>query len=125
MKAYIPQVENAMVTAILREAKVFDLLLKNEITRMPVIPTANYDDNPEMIEISSSEDEEDEVEEPEDDPSSPPARGSRMERKLQVKQTLGLTISTSMKMKRTWGADLLRQRNAELKFEASVISLTR
>ena len=92
-----------MVTAILREAKVFDLLLKNEITRMPVIPTANYDDNPEMIEISSSEDEEDEVEEPEDDPSSPPARGSRMERKLQVKQTLGLTISTSMKMKRTWG----------------------
>ena len=104
---------------------MFDLLLKNEITRMPVIPTANYDDNPEMIEISSSEDEEDEVEEPEDDPSSPPARGSRMERKLQVKQTLGLTISTSMKMKRTWGTDLLRQRNAELKFEASVISLTR
>jgi hypothetical protein len=71
---------------------------------MPTTPTANYDDNPEMIEISSSEDEEEaEVEEPEDDPSSPPARGSRMERKLQVKQTLGLTISTSMKMKRTWG----------------------
>ena len=69
-----------MVTAILREAKVFELLMQNEITRMPVIPTANYDDNPEMIEISSSEgEEEDEVEEPEEDPSSPPARGSRME----------------------------------------------
>jgi len=78
-KAYIPTIENAMVTAILREAKVYDLLLQNEITRMPVIPTANYDDNPEMIEISSSDDEEVEVEEPEDDPTSPPARGSRME----------------------------------------------
>jgi len=79
-KAYIPPVENAMVTAILKEAKVFDLLLQSEITRMPVIPTANYDDNPEMIQISSSEgEEEDEVEEPEEDPSSPPARGSRME----------------------------------------------
>ena len=45
-----------------------------------LIPTANYDDNPEMIEISSSEDEEEaEVEEPEDDPSSPTARGTRME----------------------------------------------
>ena len=47
---------------------------------MPIIPTANYDDNPEMIEISSSEDEEEvEAEEPEDDPSSPTARGTRME----------------------------------------------
>ena len=68
-----------MVTAILKGAKVFDLLLQNEITRMPVIPAANYDDNPEVIEVSSSEDEEDEVDEPEEDPASPPARGSRME----------------------------------------------
>ena len=79
-KAYIPPVENEMVIAILREAKIFDLLMQKEITRMPIIPTANYDDNPEMIEISSSEDEEEaEVEEPEDDPSSPTARGTRME----------------------------------------------
>ena len=125
-KAYIPPVENAMVTAILKEAKVFDLLLQSEITRMPVIPTANYDDNPEMIEISSSEgEEEDEVEEPEEDPSSPPARGSRMEQTSQVRQMLGVTTSKLMMMKRTWGVDLLRQRNAELKSEASVISLKR
>ena len=48
---------------------------------MPTIPTATYDDNPELIEISSSEDEEEEPEviEPEEDPSSPTARGTRME----------------------------------------------
>ena len=48
---------------------------------MPTIPTANYDDNPELIEVSSSEDEEEEPEviEPEEDPSSPTARGTRME----------------------------------------------
>jgi hypothetical protein len=68
-----------MVTVILKEAKVFDLLLRNEITRMPTAPTANYDDHPEMIEVSSSDDDGDEVEEPDDDPTSPPARGSRME----------------------------------------------
>ena len=51
-----------MVVVILREAKIFDLLIQKEITRMPTIPTANYDDNPEMIEISSSEDEEGEAE---------------------------------------------------------------
>ena len=68
-----------MVTVILREAKVFDLLLRNEITRMPTAPTANYEDHPEMIEVSSSDDDGDEVEEPDDDPTSPPARGSRMQ----------------------------------------------
>ena len=68
-----------MVTVILREARVFDLLLRNEITRMPVVPTANHDDHPEMIEVSSSDDDGDEVEEPDDDPTSPPARGSRMD----------------------------------------------
>ena len=78
-KAYIPAVENAMVNTILREARVLDLLLNDEVTRMPIIPTANYDDNPEMIEVSSSEDEEVEAEEPEEDPSSPPARCPRME----------------------------------------------
>ena len=46
---------------------------------MPIIPTANYDDHPEMIEVSSSDDDGDEVEEPDDEPTSPPARGSRME----------------------------------------------
>ena len=80
-KAYIPSAENEMVIAILREAKIFDMLMQKEITRMPNIPTANYDDNPELIEVSSSEDEEEvvEVEEPEDEPSSPTARGARME----------------------------------------------
>ena len=67
------------MNTILREARVLDLLLNDEVTRMPIIPTANYDDNPEMIEVSSSEDEEVEAEEPEEDPSSPPARGPRME----------------------------------------------
>ena len=78
-KAYIPSVGNAMVTMVLKEAKIYDLLLRNEITRMPIIPTANYDDHPEMIEVSSSDDDGDEVEEPDDEPTSPPARGSRME----------------------------------------------
>ena len=68
-----------MVVAVLREAKIFDLLIRHEITRMPVVPTANYDDHPETIEISSSDDEEVEVEEPDDDPTSPPVRSSRME----------------------------------------------
>ena len=74
-KAHIPQVENVMVSEILKEAGVYDLLNQQRITRMPTIPTANYDDHPETVEISS--DEEEEV--PDDDPSSPPARGSRKE----------------------------------------------
>ena len=40
-KAHIPSVENAMVTAVLREAGIFDLLLQKKITRMPVLPAAN------------------------------------------------------------------------------------
>ena len=78
-KAYIPLVETDMVTTILREAGIFDLLLQKEITRMPVPPTANYDDHPEMVEVSSSDEDVDEVDEPEEDPTSPTARGPRME----------------------------------------------
>ena len=79
-KAYIPSIENDMVITILREAKIFDMIMQKEITRMPNIPAANYDDNPEMIEISSSEDEEEvEAEEPEDETLSPTARGTRTE----------------------------------------------
>jgi hypothetical protein len=63
----------------LKEAKIFDLLLQHKITRMPVVPTANYDDHPETIEISSSDDDGDKVEEPNNDPTTPPARGSRTE----------------------------------------------
>ena len=72
-------VETDMVTTILREAGIFDLLLQKEITRMPVPPTANYDDHPEMVEVSSSDEDVDEVDEPEEDPTSPTARGPRME----------------------------------------------
>ena len=78
-KAYIPLVETDMVTTILREAGIFDLLLQKEITRMPVPPTVNYDDHPEMVEVSSSDEDVDEVDEPEEDPTSPTARGPRME----------------------------------------------
>ena len=78
-KAYIPPVENALVTLVLKEAQIFELLIQHKITRMPVIPTANYDDHPETIEISSSDEDGDEVEEPDDDPPTPPARGSRTE----------------------------------------------
>ena len=67
-----------MVTQILMEAKIFDLLQKNQITRMPNIPKANYDDLPETVEISSDEDEE-EDEEPDEGPTTPSARGSRKE----------------------------------------------
>ena len=84
-KAYIPLIETDMVTTILREAGIFDLLLQKRITRMPVPPTANYDDHPEMIEISSSDEEMDEVDEPEEETTSPTARGPR------VKQTSGET----------------------------------
>ena len=78
-KAYIPSVENEMVTAVLREAGIFNLLLQKKITRMPVLPAANYDDHPEMVEISSSDEEMDEVDEPEEETSSPTARGPRAE----------------------------------------------
>ena len=78
-KAYIPSVENEMVTAVLREAGVFNLLLQKKITRMPVLPAANYDDHPEMVEVSSSDEEMDEVDEPEEETTSPTARGPRAE----------------------------------------------
>ena len=84
-KAYIPLIETDMVTTILREAGIFDLLLQKRITRMPVPPTANYDDHPEMIEISSSDEEMGEVDEPEEETTSPTARGPR------VKQSSGET----------------------------------
>ena len=78
-KAYIPSVENEMVTAVLREAGIFNLLLQKKITRMPVLPAANCDDHPEMVEISSSDEEMDEVDEPEEETTSPTARGPRAE----------------------------------------------
>ena len=78
-KAYVPSVENEMVTAVLREAGIFNLLLQKKITRMPVLPAANYDDHPEMVEISSSDEEMDEVDEPEEETTSPTARGPRAE----------------------------------------------
>ena len=90
---------------------------------MPNIPTANYDDNPEMIEISSSEDEEEvEVEEPEDEPPSPTARGTRTEQTSGETDT-GVMTSKLMMMQKTWGVNLPRPRNAEQKFEVSVINL--
>ena len=46
---------------------------------MPVLPAANYDDHPEMVEISSSDEEMDEVDEPEEETTSPTARGPRAE----------------------------------------------
>ena len=78
-KAYIPSVENEMVKAVLREAGIFNLLLQKKITRMPVLPAANYDDHPEMVEISSSDEEMDEVDELEEETTSPTARGPRAE----------------------------------------------
>ena len=78
-KAYIPLVENKMVTAVLREAGIFNLLLQKKITRMPVLPAANYDDHPEMVAVSSSDEEMDEVDEPEEETTSPTARGPRAE----------------------------------------------
>ena len=78
-KAYIPLVENEMVTAVLREAGIFNLLLQKKITRMPALPAANYDDHPEMVEVSSSDEEMDEVDEPEEETTSPTARGPRAE----------------------------------------------
>ena len=49
-------------------------LQKHEITRLPKIPTANYDDQPETVEISS--DEEEEEEDQDDDLSPRTVRGS-------------------------------------------------
>ena len=68
-----------MVTAVLREAGIFNLLLQKKITRMPILPAANYDDHPEMVEVSSSDEEMDEVDEPEEETTSPTARGPRAE----------------------------------------------
>ena len=63
-----------MVSEVLRQAGIYDLLEKQGITRMPTIPTANYDDQPETVQISSDEEEE---EGQDDDPSAPPVRGSK------------------------------------------------
>ena len=75
-RANTPSVENAMVTQILNEAKIFDLLQQGLITRMPSIPKGNYDNLPETVEISSDEEAE-EDEELDEGPTTPSARGSR------------------------------------------------
>ena len=111
-----------MVTTILREAGVFDLLMQKGITRMPVPPTANYDDHPEMVETSSSDEEVEEVDEPEEETTSPTARGLEWNR-LQERQMLGVMTLRSTRTKRTWGANLRRRRSAELRYETSVINL--
>ena len=67
-----------MVSQVLKEAGIFDLLEKHLITRMPTIPTDNYDDQPDMVEISSEEEEGQD-----DDPSAPPVRGSRRTKLLE------------------------------------------
>ena len=53
--------------------------MQKKITRMPVLPEANYDDHPEMIEVSSSDEEVDEVDEPDEETTTPTARGPRAE----------------------------------------------
>ena len=68
-----------MVITILKEAGIFDLLMQKKITRMPVLPEANYDDHPEMIEVSSSDEEVDEIDEPDEETTTPTARGPRAE----------------------------------------------
>ena len=67
------------MTTVLKEAGIFNLLLQKKITRMPVLPAANYHDHPEMVEVSSSDEEMDEVDEPEEETTSPTARGPRVE----------------------------------------------
>ena len=76
-KAYIPHVEDFMVTKILKESKVMELLIAKEVTRMQNILTTANDDKDIEIEISSDEDVEMEVDEPDDVPPSPTARRSR------------------------------------------------
>ena len=76
-KAVIPHVEDYMVSKILKESKVMELLIAKEVTQMKDIPTAANDDKDIEIEISSDEDVEMEVDEPDDVPPSPTARRSR------------------------------------------------
>ena len=121
-KAHIPQVENVMVSEVLKEAGIYDLLNQQRITRMPTIPTANYDDQPEMVEISSDEEEE---EGQDDDLSATSARGSRKD------QTSGETEAGEderlklMEKKKMWEDNLLKQRSVEQKSEAFANSSTR
>ena len=122
-KAYIPSVENEMVTAVLREAGIFNLLLQKKITRMPVLPAANYDDHPEMVEISSSDEEMDEVDEPEEETTSPIRREALERSRLREKLMPEVMTSKLRRMKRTWGANHRRRRSAELRYGTSVINL--
>ena len=122
-KAYIPSVENEMVTAVLREAGIFNLLLQKKITRMPVLPAANYDDHPEMVEISSSDEEMDEVDEPEEETTSPIRREALERSRLREKLMPEVMTSKLRRMKRTWGANPRRRRSAELRYGTSVINL--
>ena len=122
-KAYIPSVENEMVTAVLREAGIFNLLLQKKITRMPVLPAANYDDHPEMVEISSSDEEMDEVDEPEEETTSPIRREALERSRLREKLMPEVMTSKLRRMKRTWGPNHRRRRSAELRYGTSVINL--
>ena len=121
-KAYIPSVENEMVTAVLREAGVFNLLLQKKITRMPVLPAANYDDHPEMVEVSSSDEEMDEVDEPEEETTSPTARGPRAEQTSGETDAGGDDIEVE-EDEEDVGANPRRRRSAELRYGTSVIDL--
>ena len=76
-KAVVPQVEDHMVSEILKESKVLELLLSKGVTRMKEIPTATTEEAGVEIEISSDEDIEMDAEEPEGVPPSPTARRSR------------------------------------------------
>ena len=76
-KAVVPQVEDHMVSEILRESKVMELLLSKGVTRMKEIPTAANEEAGVEIEISADEDVEMGAEEPEGVPPSPTARRSR------------------------------------------------
>ena len=123
-KAYIPPVENALVTLVLKEAQIFELLIQHKITRMPVIPTANYDDHPRRLRFLQVMKTGMKLK----NQMMIPRRHRREvlgRSKLQVKQKLGMTTSRSMKRKKTWGANLLRQRSDALKFETFVTSSRR
>ena len=122
-KAYIPLVENEMVTAVLREAGIFNLLLQKKITRMPVLPAANYDDHPEMVEVSSSDEEMDEVDEPEEETTSSLRREALERSRLREKLMPEAMTSKLRRMKRTWGANPRGRRSAELRYGISVINL--
>lgn len=123
-KAFIPLVENAMVVAVLKEAKIFDLLIRHEIARMQSYPLQTM-----MIILRQLRYRRVMMKKMKLKNQMTTLRRLRRvapgRNKLQVRQKQGMMTSRLMWMLRTWGANHPRRRNVELVLEVFETNLKR